>query len=568
MIRPLLSFLVALATLPALAQPIPVIGGLASPIGLEADADGTLWVGERGTGADDGQITVVTPDGTPHPFLTGIPSVIGVEDLESISHLALAGDAVWFTWTHEGALEGHLVRVSRAGWVPGDTPKTMADVDLDVDVATYSLGNGAASSNPYGIAPAPDGTVYLTDAGGNTLLHYDPVADALSTVAFFPDIPNPTPIGPPFTNTVPTGVVWNDGRLYVSTLTGFPFVDGQARVLGVEPDGVWYAHESGLTTLTDVAVDPRDGAMAATRFALFRFDPPPPGFVFGTGNATHLGDGSVLADGLPFATSADYGPDGALYLTTIIGTVFRLDAPAAALDTELLSSHRVDAPAEADSPLFTEMDVTNTTDAPMDVTAWAVAEVVETGWRGVVNGGKAATLAPGETRRVRFRQRVKASDGDRTVAYTLFAGDMAAGDPVAGDGALAQETVVIRQEGGVEIAGTSASGVASKGWTLPLLDDGAEWAGGAPEAGGLALAAQPNPARGTVALSFALNAEADVRLALHDALGREVRVLAEGVRPAGPHTVRVDVAGLAPGVYVARLATPTGATTQRLTVVR
>ena len=37
-----------------------------------------------------------------------------------------------------------------------------------------------------------------------------------------------------------------------------------------------------------------------------------------------------------------------------------------------------------------------------------------------------------------------------------------------------------------------------------------------------------------------LSIESDVRLTLHDALGREVRVLAEGARPAGPQTIRTD----------------------------
>lgn len=537
------------------AQPIPIADGFLAPIGIEADADGSLWIAERGTGADDGQISVLLPDGSVEPFMIGAPSTIGAEDVEGLSHLALVGDDVWFTWSDEGAGIGRLARISRAGWTPGDTPKTLADVSLDVDVAAFSIGNGAPVSNPYGIAPAPDGSVYLTDAAANTLLRYDPVADALSTVAAFPDIPNPSPIGPPFTNAVPTGVVWADGRLYVSTLTGFPFNDGQARVVAVDPDGVAVDHARGLTNLTDVSKDPRDGALAALRFALFRFDPPPPGFVFGTGVATHLGDGSEIAGGLPLATAADHGPDGAMYVTTIIGVVFRVDAAPAALDIEMASPHRIDAPSDSRSRIINDLTVTNTTDAPMEVDVWAAAEVVGTDFFRVVNVGRSGMLAPGESGRVKLRQTLKAS-GDRTIAYHIYAGDMSVGDAAAGDGAMARETVILRQDGDE----------APKTFSDPLTDDGATWGDVplAPEA----LTVAPNPTRGRLAVSFDVADAQDVTVTLHDALGREVAMLARGPREQGAHTAEADLSGLAPGVYILRLATSSGATTRRATILR
>ena len=53
-------------------------------------------------------------------------------------------------------------------------------------------------------------------------------------------------------------------------------------------------------------------------------------------------------------------------------------------------------------------------------------------------------------------------------------------------------------------------------------------------------------------------------MAVYDALGREVAVLA-----AGEHEVALDGAALAPGVYVVRLTAASGAAeTARLTVVR
>ena len=63
----------------------------------------------------------------------------------------------------------------------------------------------------------------------------------------------------------------------------------------------------------------------------------------------------------------------------------------------------------------------------------------------------------------------------------------------------------------------------------------------------------PNPFTGEAVMSVTLPAAADVRVALVDVLGREVAVLADGPREAGPHPIAIEGAGLAPGVYVARV---------------
>ncbi|MFD1143701.1 hypothetical protein ACFQ4C_21410 [Larkinella insperata] len=48
---------------------------LISSLGLEADAQGHLWVTEAGSGtANDGQLTLITPDGTVFPVVQGFTS--------------------------------------------------------------------------------------------------------------------------------------------------------------------------------------------------------------------------------------------------------------------------------------------------------------------------------------------------------------------------------------------------------------------------------------------------------------------------------------------------------------
>ena len=88
-------------------------------------------------------------------------------------------------------------------------------------------------------------------------------------------------------------------------------------------------------------------------------------------------------------------------------------------------------------------------------------------------------------------------------------------------------------------------------------------------------AAYPNPASDRTTLPFMLPTAQAVRLAVYDVLGREVAVLVDGVRPAGPHAVAFDAAGLPSGVYLYRLEVTdpvrgAGETvlTQRLTLVR
>ncbi len=79
----------------------------------------------------------------------------------------------------------------------------------------------------------------------------------------------------------------------------------------------------------------------------------------------------------------------------------------------------------------------------------------------------------------------------------------------------------------------------------------------------------PNPVGPSGAsVHFVLDTPAEVRLVLADVLGREVRVLTEGARLAGAHTVRLETRGLPAGVYVVRIAAGLRIRAQRLTVVR
>jgi hypothetical protein len=83
---------------------------------------------------------------------------------------------------------------------------------------------------------------------------------------------------------------------------------------------------------------------------------------------------------------------------------------------------------------------------------------------------------------------------------------------------------------------------------------------------------QPNPLRGGGRIGFALPRAAHVRLSVIDVQGREVAVLAEGVREAGRHQVRWEGAGgggqVGPGLYFVRLSVAGRSLVRRTVVTR
>lgn len=82
----------------------------------------------------------------------------------------------------------------------------------------------------------------------------------------------------------------------------------------------------------------------------------------------------------------------------------------------------------------------------------------------------------------------------------------------------------------------------------PLLPTTSEAGAPVPEAFVLG-ASFPNPVRTEAHVPFTLAAPGRARLTLYDALGRAVYALAERAYPAGSHTLRLPLGGLAPGVY-------------------
>ena len=86
-------------------------------------------------------------------------------------------------------------------------------------------------------------------------------------------------------------------------------------------------------------------------------------------------------------------------------------------------------------------------------------------------------------------------------------------------------------------------------------------------AAGSSLAIYPNPSAGRVSVDLTVASPDYARVAVYDALGREVAVLHDGP-VSGETRATVDADALVPGVYVVRAVTSGFALTQRLSVVR
>ena len=78
----------------------------------------------------------------------------------------------------------------------------------------------------------------------------------------------------------------------------------------------------------------------------------------------------------------------------------------------------------------------------------------------------------------------------------------------------------------------------------------------------------PNPTRGVATFTLALGVPQHVRLTVHDALGREITVLHDGMLRASEHFYHLDGEALPQGMYFVRAAAETITATQRVTVVR
>ncbi|MBC7923172.1 MAG: ScyD/ScyE family protein [Ferruginibacter sp.] len=228
--------------------------GLAAPVGLEVDQKGQLWVTEIGAGNDDGKVSLVTPDGKVHPVIEGFRSFTDPQgDFVGLNHLLLQGNTLWILHA-----EGKLFRADVSSFRPGDAPRQadeLAFEDIGSFVKAYDFEEDTEQSNPYNLTVGPGGDLYIVDASANAIIRRK-ASGALDVFAAVPGISNPTPVGPPTVQSLPTGIVFDGHRFLVSTLLGFPFPAEKARIYQFDLHGNVSIYQDGLNSLIDLELGP------------------------------------------------------------------------------------------------------------------------------------------------------------------------------------------------------------------------------------------------------------------------------------------------------------------------
>jgi predicted SnoaL-like aldol condensation-catalyzing enzyme/sugar lactone lactonase YvrE len=317
---------------------VTVATGFNGPQGILVDDDSNIWVIDSGLGGDteaewvnpdsgevdsammgdSARVVMVNPDGEQTEVAT-LPSIaVGTETLGG-ARLAVLDGAVYATSGQWLGVLGEDRMPLAAAVVVINEDGSVTEVANTYDIeAAENPGEFVVDSHPYGLAAGPDGMLWVADAGANDLLVVDPATGDVALAAVFDGLPsplpNPTRGDAMEADPVPTGVAFgDDGTVYVSLLSGFPFIPGSAKVVTLDADGNVADYATGLTMLTDLRAGP-DGALYAAQIGVFTEQGPMPnsGMII----RVEEGDGSqVVAAGLSFPTSLDFDADGNAYVT-------------------------------------------------------------------------------------------------------------------------------------------------------------------------------------------------------------------------------------------------------------
>lgn len=164
---------------------------------------------------------------------------------------------------------------------------------INIENSTPDPNSVYRFSNPFSLELTPDGSVlYVVDASQNTLLRVDTATGRSRVAMRFSSVRNPTPIGAPVIDPVPTSARLYFDQVLVSFLTGFPFAPGNARVLAVNPtersaepfifglnsavDLLWRQRADGRSQFFVLEFSQNQSAQPAAPGRLLRFDGPAP----------------------------------------------------------------------------------------------------------------------------------------------------------------------------------------------------------------------------------------------------------------------------------------------------
>lgn len=236
---------------PAVFEMSTVATGFAGPMGIEVDPNGNIWVAIPGTANNDGKVVIVDSNGEKHDAIVNLPSRLhpGGDELEGPSHLLLDQGMLYVLAANK------LYSLDVSNHSPSQEPidaNTLTGEDIAAFVLNYPFVNNYHDSHPYNMAMGPDGDLYITDAGANAIIHRKGNGD-YTVLAEVPAVANPTTMGPPMVESVPTGIEFNGENFLVTTLLGFPFPEGKAVVYKITMQGDVSVYQEGFSSLVDIA---------------------------------------------------------------------------------------------------------------------------------------------------------------------------------------------------------------------------------------------------------------------------------------------------------------------------
>jgi glucose/arabinose dehydrogenase len=308
-----------------------LMSGLDAPRGLAWGPEGGLYVAEAGSSEINGPCATVARGnncysgtgavsrwykGEQERIATGLPSAFNTDfsDIIGPQDIGFQGRRAFVTigWGGDPAARAQLGGLAAGlGWLLQVTPngKWHEVADVAAVERRQNPAGGPFDSNPFGLLVEP-GTRFVADAGGNSLVQVNANGRA-AAVATFPATPAPPPFGQ--ADAVPTEVQRGpDGALYVSTLSGVPFLPGDARIYRVAPGGTPTVHAGGFTAVTDFDIAD-DGSLYVLEYASGIFLTPP-------GRVVRVAPGgtrTVITDALTNPTGILVGPDGAIYVSNL-----------------------------------------------------------------------------------------------------------------------------------------------------------------------------------------------------------------------------------------------------------
>jgi hypothetical protein len=255
----------------AINNVVPVLTGLNGPRGVAPGPAGRLIFGEG-----DGSISELIARG----HNAGTTRLIGAVPATFIAPAVATRGGQIFALTAQGAPGSGSNTLYR---VNNGTVRALADIGAYqiTDPDPYNVTLQPEESNPFGVAPLPDGSVLVSDAAANDLLRVYPNG-SIETVARLkprlvpsPGFPGLPPAGVMIlSEAVATSVtVGADGYYYVGELRGFPATPGKSEIWRIAPNslnavcdplipnsGPCQRYKDGFTSIVDLEAG-EDGSL-------------------------------------------------------------------------------------------------------------------------------------------------------------------------------------------------------------------------------------------------------------------------------------------------------------------